>query len=149
MEELNKCPKCRAGRAALYVDRHPAHGGMAHCIACARCGWRLYEEAQIDKPLQREMLEQGPGHHRKGGFRDQGDAPCAVVGCKHKICSTRSTTGFCYRCNMTRKAWLNGKRTQPPPFTCVDGRWHRTKDLPAAVKSEKSLESIEEDIAHA
>jgi hypothetical protein len=147
MKELNKCPKCRASRAALYVDRHPAHGGMARCVACARCGWRLYEEAQIDKPLQREMLQERSGH-RKGGFRAQGDKPCAVVGCKHMINSRRNTTGFCYRCNQRRDQWLGGKRTTPPPFTCVGGRWYETKDLPKAVKSEKSLENME-DIAHA
>ncbi|MDY0212582.1 MAG: hypothetical protein RBR06_06220 [Desulfuromonadaceae bacterium] len=115
------------------VDRTRNDSGF--CSFC-RALMRRWEGSKRTRPAP--FIQAGNGWHRNPvaplaramTYADKGYAGCKIDGCENRVNPSVNGTGMCASCRATQASWEQSKRTQPPPFVCVDGRWYRKQSAP-------------------
>jgi len=118
-QESLRCPKCGAGRSALYLaHRYLESGQQLQEIACRICACVL---ASREVWLTR-MPVPAPGRKAPQG-RLVNNVPCAVVGCDKKH-SGQARLPLCGKHNHRLHGWQQGKKhIVPPPVSYTNGVW--------------------------
>ncbi|MDW7646442.1 MAG: hypothetical protein SCI25_15550, partial [Desulfuromonadales bacterium] len=121
------CPKCGAGRTALYRKAEVLESGTKlEIIACRLCSHRLAERQIFAAPV---VAPSRPQRNKAGRQQPQEDKPqfqytyepCPVLGCKGSFVPAMSRTGMCPTCHTRNLRWTKGHRTTAPRWVMSNG----------------------------
>jgi len=120
---MTQCPKCRAGRGALYAQTSQLAQGVAlDQISCIRCGWMKSEPRSIAAPRVRQHRP-APESSAPTPRTNYAKKPCTREGCAGVY--SHSKFKLCQKCADRHYKWLNTDMTTPPPYisAAADQGW--------------------------